>query len=77
MVIFGQSRLKYYYPLQRYDQKSYLPNISKRGVECAKVLSIALTKRTKSNTMGTQICLKIMAFFFSHSIVVNIVDMSV
>ena len=29
---FGQSRLKYYCPLQRYDQKSHLPNISKRGV---------------------------------------------
>ena len=30
---FDQSRLKYYYPLQRYDQKSHLPYISKRGVE--------------------------------------------
>ena len=29
---FDPSRLKYNYPLQRYDQKSHLPNISKRGV---------------------------------------------
>ena len=29
---FDQSRLKYYCPLQKYDQKSHLPNISKHGV---------------------------------------------
>ena len=29
---FGQSRLKYDYPLERYDKKSHLPNISKRSV---------------------------------------------
>ena len=30
---FDQRRLKYFYPLQRCDQISYLPNISKHGVQ--------------------------------------------